>query len=92
MQGGICTCHAVAAAFCLTVAAVEAWCTAAVLSSHQTSGHKYSCAEPLSRCAQVSFSGQAVVFVVRTAKHSLTVVAGRLTYIAYFAAQVRQQG
>lgn len=37
---------------------------------------------------QVSFSGQAVVFVVRTAKHSLTVVAGRLTYIAYFAAQV----
>jgi H+-transporting ATPase len=37
--------------------------------------------------AQVSFSGQAVVFVVRTAKHSLCVVAGRLTYIAYFAAQ-----
>jgi H+-transporting ATPase len=37
--------------------------------------------------AQVSFSGQAVVFVVRTAKHSLAVVAGRLTYIAYFAAQ-----
>ena len=41
-------------------------------------------------CLQVSFSGQAVVFVVRTARHSLTVLAGRLTYIAYFAAQVRQ--
>lgn len=39
-------------------------------------------------CMQVSFSGQAVVFVVRTAKHSFAVVAGSLTYIAYFAAQV----
>mmetsp|Transcript_11130 Transcript_11130/g.33371 ORF Transcript_11130/g.33371 Transcript_11130/m.33371 type:complete len:1061 (-) Transcript_11130:545-3727(-) len=38
--------------------------------------------------AQVSFSGQAVVFVVRTAKHSLAVVAGSLTYIAFFAAQI----
>lgn len=38
--------------------------------------------------AQVSFSGQAVVFVVRTARHSLSVVAGKLTYIAFFLAQM----
>jgi len=38
--------------------------------------------------AQVSFSGQAVVFVVRTIKWSPMAVAGRLTYIAFFAAQV----
>ncbi len=38
---------------------------------------------------QVSFSGQAVVFVVRTSRHSLSVIAGALTYIAFFLAQVR---
>ena len=37
---------------------------------------------------QVSFSGQAVVFVVRTIKWSPMAVAGRLTYIAFFGAQV----
>ena len=40
---------------------------------------------------QVSFSGQAVVFVVRTIKWSPLAVAGRLTYIAFFAAQARFQ-
>ena len=33
-------------------------------------------------------SGQAVVFVVRTASWSLMSVAGSLTYIAFFGAQV----
>ena len=36
---------------------------------------------------QVSVSGQALVFVVRTASHSLMVVAGGLTYVAFFGAQ-----
>ena len=33
-------------------------------------------------------SGQAVVFVVRTVKHSFLSRAGTLTYVAFFAAQV----
>ena len=37
--------------------------------------------------AQVSISGQALVFVVRTFSHSLLVVAGGLTYVAFFLAQ-----
>jgi hypothetical protein len=37
----------------------------------------------------VSISGQALVFVVRTARHSLTTLAGGLTYLAFFGAQVR---
>eukprot|EP00882_Tetradesmus_deserticola_P005625 GHRQ01005921.1.p1 GENE.GHRQ01005921.1~~GHRQ01005921.1.p1 ORF type:complete len:1073 (+),score=431.52 GHRQ01005921.1:381-3599(+) len=37
---------------------------------------------------QVSISGQALVFVVRTARHSLTTLAGGLTYVAFFGAQV----
>ena len=38
---------------------------------------------------QVSISGQAVVFVVRTLRWSPISVAGKLTYIAFFLAQVR---
>lgn len=44
----------------------------------------------MTRCMlylQVSISGQAVVFVVRTISHSLMVVAGGLTYVAFFVAQ-----
>ena len=37
---------------------------------------------------QVSVSGQAVVFVVRTLKWSLASRAGLWTYIAFFLAQV----
>lgn len=37
---------------------------------------------------QVSISGQAVVFVVRTMSHSLIARAGAWTYIAFFLAQV----
>ncbi|KAL4418761.1 hypothetical protein ABPG77_005772 [Micractinium sp. CCAP 211/92] len=37
---------------------------------------------------QVSISGQAVVFVVRTVKHSFLSRAGTLTYVAFFAAQL----
>lgn len=37
---------------------------------------------------QVSISGQAVVFVVRTLQWSPIAVAGRLTYIAFVLAQV----
>lgn len=37
---------------------------------------------------QVSISGQAVVFVVRTLSWSPTAVAGKLTYIAFVLAQV----
>ena len=37
---------------------------------------------------QVSISGQAVVFVVRTMSHSLLARAGAWTYIAFFLAQV----
>ena len=37
---------------------------------------------------QVSISGQAVVFVVRTIQWSPLAVAGRLTYIAFVLAQV----
>lgn len=37
---------------------------------------------------QVSISGQAVVFVVRTMSHSLLARAGLWTYIAFFLAQV----
>ncbi|PRW57643.1 plasma-membrane proton-efflux P-type ATPase isoform B [Chlorella sorokiniana] len=36
---------------------------------------------------QVSVSGQAVVFVVRTVKHSFLSRAGTLTYVAFFLAQ-----
>ena len=38
---------------------------------------------------QVSISGQALVFVVRTERWSFLSRAGLLTYIAFFAAQVR---
>jgi hypothetical protein len=38
---------------------------------------------------QVSISGQALVFVVRTASHSFFDAAGVLTYVAFFGAQVR---
>ena len=37
---------------------------------------------------QVSISGQALVFVVRTSNWSLISRAGMLTYVAFFAAQV----
>eukprot|EP00878_Enallax_costatus_P000726 GHUV01000839.1.p1 GENE.GHUV01000839.1~~GHUV01000839.1.p1 ORF type:complete len:832 (+),score=189.21 GHUV01000839.1:2414-4909(+) len=37
---------------------------------------------------QVSVSGQALVFVVRTARHSFLDRAGGMTYLAFFAAQV----
>ena len=37
---------------------------------------------------QVSFSGQAVVFVVRTMSYSLASRAGLWTYVAFFLAQV----
>lgn len=37
---------------------------------------------------QVSISGQAVVFVVRTMSHSFLARAGAWTYIAFFLAQV----
>ncbi|WIA34892.1 hypothetical protein OEZ86_013179 [Tetradesmus obliquus] len=37
--------------------------------------------------AQVSISGQALVFVVRSARHSFTTLAGGLTYLAFFGAQ-----
>ncbi|KAF8059373.1 PMA1 [Scenedesmus sp. PABB004] len=37
---------------------------------------------------QVSVSGQALVFVVRTSSHSLISRAGGLTYVAFFLAQV----
>lgn len=40
---------------------------------------------------QVSVSGQAVVFVVRTMSWSLASRAGLWTYIAFFLAQVRPQ-
>jgi H+-transporting ATPase len=36
----------------------------------------------------VSISGQALVFVVRTASHSFLAAAGGLTYVAFFGAQV----
>jgi hypothetical protein len=39
--------------------------------------------------AQVSISGQALVFVVRTQGYSLLSRAGLWTYIAFFGAQVR---
>lgn len=42
-------------------------------------------------CLQVSVSGQAVVFVVRTMSWSLASRAGLWTYIAFFLAQVRPQ-
>eukprot|EP00879_Flechtneria_rotunda_P000106 GHRR01000160.1.p1 GENE.GHRR01000160.1~~GHRR01000160.1.p1 ORF type:complete len:747 (+),score=230.67 GHRR01000160.1:4862-7102(+) len=38
--------------------------------------------------AQVSISGQALVFVVRTASHSFCVLAGGLTYVAFICAQI----
>lgn len=38
---------------------------------------------------QVSISGQALVFVVRTSSHSFFDAAGVLTYVAFFGAQVR---
>ena len=38
-------------------------------------------------CLQVSVSGQALVFVVRTSGWSITSRAGLFTYIAFFAAQ-----
>lgn len=38
---------------------------------------------------QVSVSGQALVFVVRTSGWSITSRAGLLTYVAFFAAQAR---
>jgi H+-transporting ATPase len=38
--------------------------------------------------AHVSISGQALVFVVRTQKHSFMVLAGILTYVAFFLAQI----
>lgn len=38
-------------------------------------------------CVQVSISGQALVFVVRTASYSLFSRAGFYTYIAFFGAQ-----
>ena len=41
-----------------------------------------------SLAVQVSISGQAVVFVVRTMSHSLLARAGAWTYIAFFLAQV----
>jgi hypothetical protein len=37
---------------------------------------------------QVSISGQVLVFVVRTPRHSLSTAAGRLTYLAFAGAQV----
>ena len=40
------------------------------------------------RCLQVSISGQALVFVVRTSNWSIISRAGMYTYIAFFAAQV----
>lgn len=39
-------------------------------------------------CVQVSISGQAVVFVVRTMSYSVIARAGLWTYIAFFLAQV----
>lgn len=39
--------------------------------------------------AQVSISGQALVFVVRTSAYSLFSRAGLYTYIAFFGAQAR---
>ncbi len=39
--------------------------------------------------AHVSISGQALVFVTRTVKHSFLDRAGGLTYIAFICAQVR---
>ena len=39
-------------------------------------------------CAQVSISGQALVFVVRTQSYSLLSRAGLWTYLAFFGAQV----
>ncbi|WIA14715.1 hypothetical protein OEZ85_003205 [Tetradesmus obliquus] len=38
--------------------------------------------------AQVSISGQALVFVVRSARHSLASLAGGLTYLAFVGAQI----
>ena len=47
------------------------------------------CAGPhLFTLLQVSISGQAVVFVVRTMSYSLIARAGAWTYIAFFLAQV----
>ena len=40
------------------------------------------------RLVQVSISGQALVFVVRTSSWSIMSRAGLYTYIAFFAAQV----
>ena len=40
---------------------------------------------------QVSVSGQAVVFIVRTMSWSVTARAGLWTYIAFFLAQVGSQ-
>ena len=45
---------------------------------------------PLHTTNQVSISGQALVFVTRTASHSFLDPAGALTYVAFFGAQARQ--
>ena len=46
---------------------------------------------PRPRHPQVSISGQALVFVVRTVRHSFMDRAGSWTYIAFFMAQVRRR-
>lgn len=46
-------------------------------------------ADVLSFACQVSISGQALVFVVRTEKWSFASRAGLLTYAAFVLAQVR---
>ena len=48
----------------------------------------YSCALICVLPLQVSISGQAVVFIVRTMSWSLMARAGAWTYIAFFLAQV----
>lgn len=57
-----------------------------------TLGNTSYCQPILSDCdgmLQVSISGQALVFVVRTISWSFMSRAGSLTYIAFFGAQAR---
>ena len=58
--------------------------------AHEHSGVP-TAAAPLA-LPQVSVSGQALVFVVRTVRHSLLSKAGPLTYVAFAVAQVRWGG
>jgi len=58
-----------------------------VRAPRATPARALSCFWP--RRAQVSISGQALVFVVRDQRWSLMTRAGAWTYGAFFAAQVR---